>query len=138
MILDRDWRERQLARQLEVWGPRVGTEVATTFNAGRVRNQIGVVALVTWIVVTLAIGIAIHGAGPVEGVVAALLWPLILFCFGSSIHFFNKARRGAAAQLATRPDADVPLRNVEQFDHWQAHGKYSRANPNRDQSKFRS
>lgn len=102
--------------------------MTTTFTSGLVRNQLGYLIGVAWVVLTIGEGIVIRQRAIPEVITAVIAWPLILYLYGSALHLYKRARRQAAHKLATRDDADVPLRDVDKFDYWLTHGRYSRAN----------
>ena len=123
MILSRWWRERDLQRRLEVWGPRIGEEATVTHAKGMWWLQSGLFLGLLWLIVTMTLE-ATRETGVPIAVAILIAWPLIIFSFSNSIRFRVRAQRQATEAVATWERANVPVRSVEAFDRWAAQSQY--------------
>jgi hypothetical protein len=125
VVLSREWRQRDLEERLEIWGPRVGEQAATTFARGRWLALAGFLAMIAWIIVCVALVVAPIGAAPVA-ISVVVFWPVILYGLTKGVRLEVRAMHEAAEVVATSSKVAVPIRNVEQFDDWLRRSKHSR------------
>ena len=123
MILSRQWRERDLQRRLEVWGPRIGEEATTTHAQGMWWTQSSFFVVLLLIAICVPLEATQHTGAPII-IANLLIWPCFLYCTGKSASLRARAQRQATEAVATWERANVPVRSVEAFDRWAAQSQY--------------
>jgi hypothetical protein len=125
IFLSRKWRERDLQRRLEVWGPRVGARATTTYARGRYYIMVGVIACAVWAVVAIALQFAGLDGIPIL-VTVILFCPVILVGLVHGSRLMVRGMRQAAEVVATSNNVSVPMRWVGEYEKWIRENKHSR------------
>jgi len=135
MVFNRQWRQRDLQRRLEIWGPRIGEEATTTHAQGMwwAQSSFFVVLLLIAICIPLE---ATRRTGTPIVIANLLIWPCFLYCTGKSASLRARAQRQATEAVATWERANVPVRSVEAFDRWAAQSQYYRFRKEPDGGKL--
>jgi hypothetical protein len=125
MILDREWRQRDLARRARSWEPLIGKEATVTAAQGRWLTQAGTLLGILWVVVTIGLQV-IKWTGVPIAVVVILCWPVILYCLIQGARLSIRAQRQAGAVAGTSAKARPPVNSLQSFQRWSQRSEYSR------------
>ena len=125
MLLDRQWRERDLQQALVAWTPRIGERATRKLVRGRRFTQVGFVVGLFWVAITIFLQ-ATKTPGVIIAVAMFLCWPIILFCLIQGARYQMRASRQGGEVAGISPKARPPVKNVGSFDSWARRSEYSR------------
>ena len=125
MILTRAWRQRDLARCVELWEPLIGSEAASTATRARWTSQVGFIALLLWVGVVIVFQLTDLTGIPLA-MLSALFWVAIIASFVRAFRMNLLASRQAAKVAGTSDKARPPVNTVRAFQRWAKSSRYSR------------
>ncbi len=125
MPLSRQWRDRDLRRRIEVWGPRVGERATTTFTRGRHLLLLFTILVGGWALVNIALEFGGLTGYPIASAVI-LFWPAALYAGIRGVRLSVRGMHQAGEVAAISNKVAVPVRTVQRFDAWIKDSKYSR------------
>jgi hypothetical protein len=125
VLLNREWRKRDLDRRLRTWSPLIGVKATTTAARGMWFGQFGFLVALAWLITTIILQV-LKDTGLSVAIATLVAWPVGIYCFARYLRLIFRASRQGGQFAGTSPKARAPVRNVRAFQLWRAKSRYAK------------